>query len=70
MQSAHIVFTVKNVEDAHASLNTFVVKSRPVVRWLKILVYAKHTLVVVAGIGSSRLELGAGGMTTSTCHLL
>ena len=40
IQSAHTVFTVKNVEDAHGSSNTLVVKSRPVVRRLKILGYA------------------------------
>ena len=34
------VFTVKNVEDAHGSSNTLVVKSRPVVRRIKILGYA------------------------------
>ena len=36
----YTVFTVKNVEDAHGSSNTLVVKSRPVVRRLKILRYA------------------------------
>ena len=36
----YTVFTVKNVEDAHGSSNTLVVKSRPVVRRLKILGYA------------------------------
>ena len=40
MQSVHTVFTVKNVEDAHGSSNTLVVKSRPVVRRLKIFGYA------------------------------
>ena len=33
------LFTVKNVEDAHGSSHTLVVKSRPVVRRLKILGY-------------------------------
>ena len=40
IQSAPTVFTVKIVEDAYGSSNTLVVKSRPVVRRLKILGYA------------------------------
>ena len=39
----HTVFIVKNVEDAHGSSNTLVVKSRPVVRRLKLLGYATYT---------------------------
>ena len=39
IQSAHTIFTVKKVEDAHGSLHTLV-NSRPVVRRLNILGYA------------------------------
>ena len=67
----HTVFTVKNVEDAHGSSNTLAVKSRPVVRRLKILRYASIHLYTCGGRWNqvrvfmfSRLELGAGNTET------
>ena len=60
----YLVFTVKNVEDARGSSNTLVVKSRPVSQAAKNTWVCKHTLVMVAGIRSSRLELGAGNTET------
>ena len=47
-----------------SGLNTLVVISWPVVRRLKNTWVCKHTLVVLAGIRSSRLELAAGNTET------